>query len=249
GAGTERFAAGARSGAGDAFRCPAANVRLARRGRPELSGSGRRAAHLHWHGDEPTVLRAPTTAGVPGRLAFAQSGLARDSRKAGNRPVNDDVKIEPTPEMLAAYGDGELEPRERFAVEQWLTDHPDARADVEAQLRLTNLWQASQPREPEEDAWTAALASIQARIPVGSPPVPRRRISIAWLAGLAAAAAAAVIVFVANRAPELGPTPFPAASHEDIVITSLADADSADVLLVGDPPIQGPLALVDLGDI
>src|SRR5262245_52509763 len=109
--------------------------------------------------------------------------------------------------MLAAYADGELEPCERFAVEQWLAAHTHARADVEAYFRLTQLWQVSQPREPEEGAWIAALASIRARVPVGSPSAPRRRVSIVWLAGLAAAAAAAVIVFVATRAHSPDPTP------------------------------------------
>src|SRR5262249_21863803 len=241
GAGTERSAIGAGSSAGDAFRRAAANLRLARRGRPELSGSRRCAAYLHWHRNESTVLRAPAAAGVHGRLDFAQSRLARHSHKAGVKPVNNDEKIKHTPETLAAYADGELEPRERVALDHWLADHPVARADVDAQGRLTAVWQATQPREPGESAWAAVLASIQSRIPVAAPVSPRRRLPLVWIAGLAAAVLAAVIFFATDRTSP-SDSPFPAASHEDIVITSLADTDS-DVLLVGEPPVPGPLAL------
>src|SRR5262249_22430352 len=136
---------------------------------------------------------------------------------------------------------------DRTEVERWLADHPEARSEVDAHRRLAAMWQASQPREPDEGTWAAVLAGIQLRIPVASPVLPRRRFPLGWIAGLAAAVLVAVIFFAIDRRSQ-DDSPFPAASHEDIVITSLSDTDS-DVLLVGQPPVPGPLALAAPGDI
>jgi hypothetical protein len=161
----------------------------------------------------------------------------------------------PTPEMLAAYVDGELEPCQRQALETWLADHPEARADVEAQRRLAQLWQSVRPVEPDAATWSVALASIQTRLPCGSRVHRQRRLPIRWLVGVAAAAAVAASVVVwLNRPSEPNSIiprpvePWPVVSAEDIIITSIAEADR-DSIVVGELPVSSPLALADHGDI
>src|SRR5260221_6011492 len=48
-------------------------------------------------------------------------------------------------EILSAYVDGELPPRERAEVEQWLEDSPEARQRLEGFRRLSTLF-ANLPR-------------------------------------------------------------------------------------------------------
>jgi hypothetical protein len=168
--------------------------------------------------------------------------------------VKNDENALPPAEMLAAYVDGELEPRERLTVERWLADHPEGRADADGQRRVARAWDVTRPREPDEDSWSAALAVIQDRIQAERLLLPRRRLPWRWLVGLAAAIAAAVVLILANRTPGPGPTrpydstngeaAFQVASADDVEITSFADADSDDVLLVGHPPVREPMLLL-----
>jgi hypothetical protein len=157
--------------------------------------------------------------------------------------TNDDVKSRP--ETLAGYVDGELTPSERLAVETWLADHPEARADVEGQRRLERAWQSTRPSEPDAGTWVAALEGIKARLPA-TPFPPHRRLPLRWLVGLAATVAAAIALYLANRTP---PDVFPAASAEDVEITSLSDTDADDVLLVGFAPVSEPMLLASEGEI
>jgi hypothetical protein len=173
--------------------------------------------------------------------------------------VKHDENNQPTPEMLAAYADGELPPRECGMIERWLIEHPDARADVEAQRQLGRLWHATRPNEPDNETWTAALAGIRVQLPDAAPKRPHRRFPLPWLAGLAAAAAVAALAWMltinsnenarnSRPRPEPEETPFPVASAEDVVITSLSDADD-DLVLVGLPPLRGTMILADPGDV
>ena len=161
-------------------------------------------------------------------------------------------------EILAAYLDGELPPAERLAVESWLASHPEARADVEAQGRLARAWQSTRPNEPDAGTWAAALENIRARLEV-TPLSPGRRLPLRWLVGLAAGILAAIALFLAVRTPPPGSLvshgavvqdeAFLVASADDVEITSLAGADSDDVLLVGFAPVHGPMLLAGEGEI
>jgi anti-sigma factor RsiW len=71
----------------------------------------------------------------------------------------------PTPQLLAAYVDGELGPADRAAVDAWLCDHPEARADVAAQRRLTHLWRAAPPPDPGDAAWADELLRAAGKRP------------------------------------------------------------------------------------
>jgi hypothetical protein len=166
--------------------------------------------------------------------------------------------FESKPEILAAYVDGELAPAERLAVESWLASHPEARADVEAQSCLGRAWQSTRPNEPDAGTWAAALENIWARLDV-APLSPRRRVPLRWLVGLAAGILAAIALFLAVRTPPPGSLVSPGAvvrdeallvtTADDVEITSLADADSDDVLLVGFAPVHGPMLLAGEGEI
>src|SRR5262249_44262886 len=102
GAGAARPGPGARgpatdapAGAGPAAGRPAPDVRAARRGRAELPRGGRHPGHLHRYRDEPALLRAPEAA----------RPLARPDSTPMTAPHD---PWTPTPQLLAAYFDGEL---------------------------------------------------------------------------------------------------------------------------------------------
>ncbi len=72
----------------------------------------------------------------------------------------------PSPELLAAYVDGEFEGSEELAgrkqaIEDWLETHPDAYADILAWRRLKRLVQCTAPAEPADEAWAALWARVQ----------------------------------------------------------------------------------------
>jgi hypothetical protein len=128
------------------------------------------------------------------------------------KPVNpepDDFQRE----LLAAYADGELDDESRAQVEQWLAEHPEALAELEAQRQLspTNvpLWERAEPTEPSSAVWAAVRNEIEEELDAATPlPLPGKRWRIAlWtIGGLAAGVAAAVawVVFTPNA-----PQPLP----------------------------------------
>src|SRR5437764_4714017 len=80
------------------------------------------------------------------------------------------------PELLAAYADGELDAAGRARVEAWLADHPEARAELEAQRKLSRrnqrLWQASAGPSPGEVGWSRLFARVHQAL---SAPAPAAR--------------------------------------------------------------------------
>jgi hypothetical protein len=173
--------------------------------------------------------------------------------------VKYDAKFAPTPEILAAYMDGELDPSLGAAVQSWLAEHPEAQTEIEAQRRLVELFLSTSPSEPREDAWQAALAEIQARLSPHKTIRHSSRRVLRWLSGLAATAAlVAVVVFATMRpTPEQrnpngegtvsGP-PFPVATDDDVAINSIEDSD-LDALVVGTLPVRAPLALLNHDEV
>jgi hypothetical protein len=160
------------------------------------------------------------------------------------------------PELLAAYADGELSPAEQCRVECWLADHPEARADVEAQRRLARLFEEATPPLPAEGQWADALAAVERGL--ATPPVRRvdwrRRL---FLAGAALAAAAALLLVLlrkdAPRETRPDETPaaeeaWPVASADDVLILSMDDRDRG-ALVVGEPPVNEPLQLLAADEV
>lgn len=118
-----------------------------------------------------------------------------------------------TPELLAAYVDGELDGDSRARVERWLANNPEALAELQAQRALSpanhGLWERAEPPEPLGRDWAAAKSRIVERI-ARSKQVRWR--SATWvLAGLSAAGVAAAVVWIAvlARAPVAPPAPAP----------------------------------------
>ncbi|MBA4063606.1 MAG: hypothetical protein C0501_07815 [Isosphaera sp.] len=171
------------------------------------------------------------------------------------------------PELLAAYADGELDADTRAAVERWLADHPEARAELDAQRAFSPangpLWESAEPPEPPPAAWAAVRGGIGDRL---DGPIRYRGRAVGWVAGgLAAAAVAASAAWLAlapvappeARDIAVVPAPVPAPSEDPLtgfaVLPMAGDDDvtldrvpdtRAGWLPVGRHPLDGALALV-----
>jgi hypothetical protein len=161
----------------------------------------------------------------------------------------------PTAEQLTAYVDGELGPSECAAVEAWLAWHPRERATVAAQRWLARLWENSAPPEPHEQGWAQVLARVaEATSPTARSRVARRRlVTVLAAAGavLAATAATLLLVVLYGQAPETPKdplTPWPVVASDDVEIESI-DGGDLRALVVGEPPVNGPLVLASAEDV
>jgi hypothetical protein len=193
-------------------------------------------------------------------------------------PQNEDARRGPSPEQLAAYVDGELDRPEmvplKRRVEDWLAACPEAATEVDAQRRLAQVWQATTPPEPGEDAWAAVLARLE-QTPVRPVKALRWR-PAAWVAGILAACAAAVWLTLvllqprdqANRVDlKRRPTPakespaprdtkaapapvepFEVVTADEVEILSVRGADTG-TLVVGEVPVRGELVLPLPGEV
>jgi anti-sigma-K factor RskA len=165
-------------------------------------------------------------------------------------------EVPPDPEELAAYRDGELPPGDRQRIEEWLSDHADAAAEVDSWQRLHALWQSATPPEPTEANWARVRQGIQRGLTRTGPVRTRSWTSRGKWWAAAAGAAAALIVLTATLArwhTPLGEAPatvepFPVASNEDVEIISI-DAAGVAALVVGDLPLRNPIVLMGPGDI
>lgn len=133
-----------------------------------------------------------------------------------------------SPELLAAYADGELDAPTRAAVERWLADHPEAREAAEAQRELaanSPLWEQTAPREPSEAAWAVVRRGIDAGLTPAVPAPPKHRRVAGWvLAGLSTAGIAAAALWFA-----LGPTAPPPPPRPVEKPVEVAKADGPEV--------------------
>jgi anti-sigma factor RsiW len=177
---------------------------------------------------------------------------------------SDRSRERPFPELLAAYVDGELDPAGRARVEAWLADHPAALAKLEAQHKLSRrnrrLWQASTAPAPSEASWSRLYSRMQKALaapprPVGAPAAAQRPRGFRILAVVSTAAAALLAVaLIRPDLPPSTPTSLPAdeawavASDDDIEIVGIQDSDT-DRLVVGRPPLTGPIVLASVSDV
>jgi hypothetical protein len=168
------------------------------------------------------------------------------------------------PEWLAAYADGELGPRDRARVEEWLRDNPDARDALDAQEALGpangEFWSAVRAPQPSGRQWANTIKGIKAAASTR----PTRSWA-GWLGtvGLMATAATLLVALPAADGPivhgpplpcpnHFGPfapspddTPFVIADAADVRIISLPE-EAADLLVVGTHPM-GDSALILAG--
>jgi anti-sigma factor RsiW len=161
------------------------------------------------------------------------------------------------PELLAAYVDGELAPAECRRVEAWLADHPEARADVEAQRRLARLFEGAAPPTPGPVQWADALARVEHGL--AAPPARPARRRRAAVAIAAIVAAAAVLLALALKDPPVRPVPpdagppaaeepWPVASADEVEIVSMDDRDRG-ALVVGEPPVGERVELLTANEV
>lgn len=179
----------------------------------------------------------------------------------------------PSPEMLAAYFDGELEGNELLRrhkqfVEQWLLQHPEA-ADLASWQRLQQLWHATSPDTPVSGVWEDAWQQIQQRLdrPTSAPPREYPTRHWARLTGLVAAGVAAVFALLwllpwrthegdvpVAVQPKPAPVniavvePLPVAAEAEVEIITVP-GDGSEALVIGNLPLEGPVELAAPGDI
>jgi anti-sigma factor RsiW len=166
----------------------------------------------------------------------------------------------PSPELLAAYFDGELVDRPDLAqlrgrIADWLRDHPEAYAIQEDYRRLAQLWRDTIPTDPGPAAWERLEASL-ANMPLVRPGLSVGRAGLRWTAAVVAVAAViALAVWLGRGAPEgpqlvhvppqppvVVPEVFPVATAAEVTIVSVEGADTQ-TLVVGELPLHGPLEL------
>jgi anti-sigma factor RsiW len=170
----------------------------------------------------------------------------------------------PSPELLAAYADGELAEDGPGAalferVEAWLAIHPDAAEEVETQRCLSESCRARAADDPGEEAWTPVVARLQRLY--FSRPRPRKR--WAWLALLGASAVACALLALAWNGrqtrepvnppqivatPETEDTVLLVATAAEVEILSVQGADTGS-LVVGELPVDGSLVLLDADEL
>lgn len=113
----------------------------------------------------------------------------------------------PSPELLAAYFDGECEGRDDLSalkqrIEDWIAAHPEAQEALAAHRRLLQIWHETTPPEPPPEKWGPILARLEASVPARGESAaaarPRRR--RAAIISVAAAAVAGMAVFLGWQA-------------------------------------------------
>jgi anti-sigma factor RsiW len=179
-------------------------------------------------------------------------------------PHGDD-DLGPSPELLAAYADGELDGGDesralKARVEAWLAGHPEAAAEVASLQRLRELCQAAAPADLSDDAWDALRDRVRRAVAAGRRRPALRRLLIWGAGGMAAAVAAvwltlALLPREASPVPTVNPvvkavdeTPWPVATADEVEILHVQGADTG-TLAVGAPPVEGPLELAGRGDV
>jgi hypothetical protein len=177
----------------------------------------------------------------------------------------------PSPELLAAYADGELDRDPDLGpvkeqVERWLARHPEAAAELAVQAQLRRLCQETAPADPGDTAWDGVRVRILAGLSEPAAEPARRSAGrlLGWLAGGLGTAAAVLWLALTlwprseGPAPVAGPEPKQAkapaveplavATEDEVEIVEV-QGSAADTLVVGTPPVQGDLVLVEKGDV
>jgi anti-sigma factor RsiW len=160
----------------------------------------------------------------------------------------------PTPQLLAAFLDGELDRRTAARVAGWLDRHPEAAAELDAEHCLERLWASSPLPEPNQAEWSAVRKRIETALP---PSAHRLRRHTRW-AGLAGAAAVLLALLLHRPTGKEQPlphplaepavTPFAVVADNDVEILSM-DAADTEALVVGELPMHGPVVLAGPGDV
>jgi hypothetical protein len=182
----------------------------------------------------------------------------------------------PSPEWLAAYVDGEFEGSEELAghkrsIEDWLEQHPESGADIVAWRRLKQLCQKASPDEPDEAVWNELWLKVEQNFRHANV-AARARVRI-WIRGIVAAmllltcsvAAWSAWQYLQRNSAEpesqwaareqekpskevADTEDFPVATAEEVTILHV-EGDDTGTLVVGSLPLDGPLELLEPGEI
>lgn len=157
----------------------------------------------------------------------------------------------PSPELLAAYADGEFEGRDELAslrrrVEDWLGAHPDAQAELSELRDLKKVFQDTSPPEPSAAAWDKVLAHLHT---LPKPQVKRSR-RYGWILAGCAAAAAVLLAVLLRGSPTRDEAieELLVAAENEVLIVRVEGADTS-TLVVGELPVTGTLELAAPGEI
>jgi len=168
-------------------------------------------------------------------------------------------------ELLAGYADGEISAFDRAVVEGWLRDHPELRAEVEAQRALGRknalFCQQASVGLPSESAWQRTLIKVRSALeparPLGydtSAVMPRGQKARWQIPAAAAFTAAGLLLAIAfgpsnpsNDVASNGGQPFAVATAEEVEVVALQG--DASLLVVGRPLLGDQLEMVTVGDV
>ena len=159
----------------------------------------------------------------------------------------------PTPEQLAAFGDGELTGPDYDRVAAYLAGHPEAQTELADWRRLEQLLRATVPADPTEAAWRRVLDAVGSE--PRSRPARRSPTARAVVAVAVAACLALTILLFRGRTPSAKDSKLPV----DVEVLEVATADEIQILhvegrdtatiVVGEMPLTGELTLADAGEI
>jgi hypothetical protein len=146
---------------------------------------------------------------------------------------------------------------DRDNLEDWLTEHPEAKDDLTDLLHLRAVYQSVWPPEPSEGSWNVVQSHVHESI------AHRRSLRDRWprwrwaLTGLAAAsvllggllARSLWTTHAPNSVPEaLVEEPFPVVEPDEVTIIAM-DASDVGSLVVAEPPVSGDLVFARPEDI
>jgi hypothetical protein len=142
--------------------------------------------------------------------------------------------LPPRAAWLTAYLDGELGPEELARFEVWLSDNPGARAEIETERQLRDLFHIGRVPEPSHSDWNETLGRIEARVRGSRGSGFRRPRDFRFRGGallLWVGAAAAVIAGIWIGANLLSPGPRPDEPDKGPETTALAVAEESDIVI------------------
>jgi len=143
-------------------------------------------------------------------------------------------------ELLAAYADGGLDPRDTARLDAHTDGDPDAAAEVDGLRRTINAVRATQPRPTAEPAWDQMARSIRAACDPLPAPRPRARWLVRLLrprvaAPILAIAAAATIALIWTGRHSAAPQPQRLVAASEPTAGDSLPPDTAPDTLAGDP--------------
>ena len=159
----------------------------------------------------------------------------------------------PRDAWLMGYLDGELSQDECARVEAWLEQDPAARAELDEQRRIRELFEEGYVESPAARKWASALAGIESGLENAAVKRPRSWHLASWIA----AAAVLIVAFwvgthrppLGNQFPDQGKTEGPVdevyevASESDVTIDDMDPFDGK-FLVRGRVPSDVPADLL-----